>query len=179
MASNAAFEIASTIQAGSINRHPDPKQDINPSTAASKKQRVTIDEDELTDVGEDEVPLSALKPVPRRATLPPLPDLRFEQSYLKSIEHADGWQAVTYITARDMLVLPLVQGFGWSLVVFGWRHWNRASSLSGASLGSRIRRWWWGVNNWDVPDSKSMKQQKLAGDVKEFYTNQFASAGFD
>jgi hypothetical protein len=106
MANNAVFEIASTIQAGSINRHPDPKQDINPSTAASKKQRVTIHEEDIEsqdDVGEDEIPLSALRPVPRRAALPPLPDLRFEQSYLKSIEHAEGWGAITYITVRDMV----------------------------------------------------------------------------
>ncbi|KAF2757031.1 hypothetical protein EJ05DRAFT_477257 [Pseudovirgaria hyperparasitica] len=29
--------------------------------------------------------------------------MRFEQSYLKSIEQAQGWQGVTYITIRDQV----------------------------------------------------------------------------
>jgi hypothetical protein len=187
MASDPAAEIGSILQSASIKRHPSPSHDLNPSTAASQKQPVTISsaDDDAFDADEDEIPVSVLRPVPRRTTLPPLPDLRFEQSYLKSIEHADWWGAVTYITVRDQvcvittsqvcleangltqIVLPLVQGVGWSLVVFGWRHWNRASQFSGATLGGKIRKWWWGVNNWELPDSKHAKSQRLAGDVKE------------
>lgn len=100
-------EIASTIQAASIKRHPSPRHDLNPSTAASQKQPVTLDEhpdpDADSDVAEDEIPISVLNPVPRRNTMPPLPDLRFEQSYLKSIEQAQGWQGVLWITLRDQV----------------------------------------------------------------------------
>jgi DNA repair and recombination protein RAD54B len=98
-------EIASAIQFGSIKRHPSPRHDLNPSTAASGKQPVTYDSnaDVDSDVGEDEIPVSALNPVPRRQTMPPLPDLRFEQSYLKSIEKAESWQGVAWITLRDQV----------------------------------------------------------------------------
>jgi hypothetical protein len=42
----------------------------------------------------------------------PLPDLRFEQSYLKSIENATTWQAVAYITVKDQVgnILVAVEG---------------------------------------------------------------------
>jgi len=97
-------EIASTLQSVSINRHPDPLRDINPSTAASKREPVNIRSSPVaSDVEEDEIPLSILRPPPRKRSLPPLPDLRFEQSYLKSIEHAEGWGAVAYITLRDQV----------------------------------------------------------------------------
>jgi len=36
-------------------------------------------------------------------------------------------------------------------VLSGWRHWNRNAQFSGQSVGSRIRRWWWEVNNWEIP----------------------------
>lgn len=56
-----------------------------------------------SEMGEDEIPVSVLRPAPRRAALPPLPDLRFEQSYLASIQSAETWQMVTYITLRDQV----------------------------------------------------------------------------
>ena len=107
MASEAPIEIASAIQSASINRHPSPRHDINPSTVASEKQPVHLsshaDPDAIDDAEEDEIPLSVLNPVPRRNTMPPLPDLRFEQSYMKSIEKAEGWQGVLWITMRDQV----------------------------------------------------------------------------
>lgn len=100
-------ELASTIQSASINRDPDPQRDINPSTAASKLEPVVVESSPAaSDVGEDEIPISILRPPPRKRSLPPLPDLRFEQSYLKSIEHANGWAGVAYITVRDQVRLP-------------------------------------------------------------------------
>lgn len=98
-------ELASTLQFGSIKRHPSPRHDLNPSTAASGKQPVTLDKhaDIDSDIDEDEVPVSALHSVPRKQTMPPLPDLRFEQSYLKSIEKAESWQGVAWITLRDQV----------------------------------------------------------------------------
>lgn len=106
MDSDAPVEIGSMLQDASINRHPSPRHDVNPSTAASKKQPVHLNEHadpDASDVGEDEIPLSVLDPVPRNKTMPPLPDLRFEQSYLKSIEHAEGWKGVLWITLRDQV----------------------------------------------------------------------------
>jgi hypothetical protein len=102
--SSLPAELTGTIQAASINRHPDPRYDLNPSTAASKKGPVTIPHSsDLSDVDDDEIPASVLRPLPRQTTLPPLPDLRFEQSYLKSIDAADTWGKIAYITFRDQV----------------------------------------------------------------------------
>jgi DNA repair and recombination protein RAD54B len=107
MESNVPGEIASTLQGASINRHPSVRHDLNPSTAASEKQPVTLDShpdpDTDSDVAEDEIPVSVLNPVPRKQNMPPLPDLRFEQSYLKSIESAESWQGVAWITLKDQV----------------------------------------------------------------------------
>lgn len=102
------LQLAETIQTAHINRAPDPAHDINPSTAASYKEPVQLasspdPSDIPSDLEEDEIPVSVLRPTPRRAQLPPLPDLRFEQSYLASIQSANGWQMVTYITMRDQV----------------------------------------------------------------------------
>lgn len=53
-----------------------------------------------------------------------------------------------YVDATGLIDLPqvfmpLVQGVAWSLIVAGWRHWNKAAQFSGQSVGARIRRWWW------------------------------------
>ena len=98
--SNPAVEIASTIQSASIKRHPSPAHDVNPSTSASTKK--PVEPVSPTSVSsENSIPESALKPAPRRANLPPLPDLRFEQSYLASIKSAETWWAIAWITGRD------------------------------------------------------------------------------
>jgi len=97
--SNPALEIAETIQTASVNWHPSSHHDINPSTSASKKQPVTID----SPTSESSIPYDTIKPIPRRTTLPPLPDLRFEQSYLASLKGADTWGRVGWITVRDQV----------------------------------------------------------------------------
>ena len=71
-----------------------------------------------------------------RRPLPPLPDLRFEQSYLASIAPAKGvWWKIGLITAKDQVLLPLLQGLAFNLVLFGWRWWNRGVKFRGAGLG--------------------------------------------
>jgi hypothetical protein len=124
MSSSLPLQIAETIQTASIKRDPSPHHDLNPSTAASQKQPVTVsrppasdssldkyayDEEDGIDEEEDEedIPYSVLKPAPRRASFPPLPDLRFEQSYLASIAGADTRWKVAYITVRDQVRLAL------------------------------------------------------------------------
>ncbi|PHH73055.1 hypothetical protein CDD80_4080 [Ophiocordyceps camponoti-rufipedis] len=96
-------ELAATVQAGHINTHPDPQLDLAPSTAAEKKQAYKAhDEIDIDDQG-DEISCSVLRPTPRRRSFPPLPDLRFEQSYLHSIANADTWWKVMLITVRDQV----------------------------------------------------------------------------
>ncbi|KAF2642187.1 DUF1770-domain-containing protein, partial [Massarina eburnea CBS 473.64] len=155
MASGAPAEIGSIIQSASIKRNPSTLHDLNPSTAASERQPVHVsshaDPDADSDAGEDEIPIDVLRPTPRGTTMPPLPDLRFEQSYLKSIEKAEGWKSVLWITLRDQVVMCFAQGVLWTLVLSGWRHWNRSSQLKGKNVGAKVRRWWWGVNNWKLP----------------------------
>ncbi|CZT10444.1 uncharacterized protein RAG0_14919 [Rhynchosporium agropyri] len=189
MADSLPMEVASTIQSVSINRAPSPTHDLNPSTAASQKQPVTlshsepsldkyaydsegIDHSDLED-GEEDIPYNVLKPVPRRQSFGPLPDLRFEQSYLASIAGAESNWQVAFITFRDQLVLPLVQGMVWSLALQGWRYWNRTAELSGKTVGSKVRRWWYRTNNWKLPDfGKNWNNAKLAEDMGDFYQNQ-------
>lgn len=140
-----AIQAAETIQTASINKAPN-KSDIAPSTAADTKERVVFDRSadvvsEADDADEDEVPLSILKPLPQeqRQRMPPhlqLPDLRFEQSYLKSISSTNDWRVIAYITIKDQVgencvwgsawglqygqvLMPLVQGLAWTLIVAG------------------------------------------------------------
>jgi hypothetical protein len=139
MSSSLPLQVAETIQTASINRAPSPSHDLNPSTAASKKQPVTLeprvpasdssldkyayDEEDAIDLeDEDDIPYSVLKPTPRRQSFGPLPDLRFEQSYLASIANADTRWKVLLITVRDQVfytpfiylihVLFLIDGVG-------------------------------------------------------------------
>jgi Autophagy receptor ATG43 len=161
MASNPATEIASAIQSASIKRHPSPHHDINPSTAASKKVPVREVSPAPSDVSD--IPSSDLiQPVPRRTQFPPLPDFRFEQSYLASIKSTETNSQVAIITIRDQVILPLAQGILWNLALFGWRYWNRDVKFRGESLGARVRKWWWGVNNWKLP-SRTEKEKFATG----------------
>ncbi|PGH31028.1 hypothetical protein GX50_06186 [[Emmonsia] crescens] len=179
-----AILLAETIQTASINPHPSAAHDINPSTAASQREPVTIktrhhrSPSDATSISTDIVdPSRTIRPL-QRAPLPPLPDLRFEQSYLASLKGAETWQRVAYITLRDQprlslperrpsmhkaftdialdqiqVFLPLLQGTLWTLALTGWRYWNRGAQFTGRTLGTRVRRWWWEVNNWKVPES--------------------------
>ncbi|KOS19279.1 Uncharacterized protein ESCO_000706 [Escovopsis weberi] len=166
--SSAIADISGTIQAGHIRRHPDPRHDLAPSTAADTKEVISLHSagyssdcgggespyDADADADAD-IPYSVLRP-PRqpRYSFPPLPDLRFEQSYLHSIAHADTWWKVALITLRDQVLMPLTQGLLMNLALVGWQHWNRNARLHGNSVGSRVRRWWYGVNNWKIPNTK-------------------------
>ncbi len=128
MSSSIPLQLAETIQTAHINPSPSPSHDLNPSTATSKLEPVDlepvytddsksddideVDDDEEEDDDEDETEdeelyRSRVKPRPRgrggRHQLPPMPDLRFEQSYLWSIRNADSWAKVAWITVRDQV----------------------------------------------------------------------------
>lgn len=70
--------------------------------------------------------------------LPPIPDLRFEQSYRRAISVANGspfW--TTFITIRDQVLMPFTQGFLWAIIVLGYRFWGTKSAASGSLWGGR------------------------------------------
>ena len=169
MASDLTSELASTLQSAHIDKAPDASRDINPSTAASKKTPVQVTDVEpqsrvpknlqslppSSRSDQSEIPVSVLQPTSRHANnLPPLPDFRFEQSYLASIQNCSSSGQVACITFQDHVFKPLAQGVLWHLLTFGWRAWNTNVKFRGQSLGARIRRWWWGVNNWRIPSSR-------------------------
>ncbi len=115
--SSIATQLAETVQTAHIQRAPSPSHDLNPSTAASKREPVTLsrpaaagdddddedEDDDDDDEDDDDVPYSVARPKPRSGSFPPLPDLRFEQSYLHSIAKADTHWKVAWITARDQV----------------------------------------------------------------------------
>ncbi|KIW16739.1 hypothetical protein PV08_03928 [Exophiala spinifera] len=187
MASNPAAELASAIQSASIKRHPSPEHDVNPSTAASKKVPATLESQSpphslsrsaSLSTTESTIPSEIIRPRSRRKSFPPIPDFRFEQSYLASIKNADTPLRVAVITIRDQLLLPLFQGIAWNLIQFGWRHWNRGSKFQGRTLGARVRKWWWGVNNWKVPaaERNAAKDAQVLKQAEEFFVDRFGSA---
>lgn len=184
-------ELASTLQSAHIISHPDVSYDLNPSMAASKKTPVNFrPQSSRRRTSESlsrssQIPLSVLEPPPRRQNLPPLPDMRFEQSYLARIkpysEPADGgppnYLMITWITVLDQVLMPLSQGVMWNLLLHGWRVFNTATRFQGQGVGAKIRRWWWRTNNWKIPPVQ--QQKKMAEDVKEFFVDEFGAAGPD
>lgn len=108
---DVAMQAAETLQTAHINHNP-TRADLAPDTSVDKKIAVEFDRSGDVDsmageVDEDEVPLSILRPLPEDNRHAPrhlqLPDLRFEQSYLKSIENAENWGVVAYITLKDQV----------------------------------------------------------------------------
>ncbi len=167
MSHNPATEIASALQSVSIKRNPSPHHDINPSTAASKKIPATIHSPTLSASSADSIPSDVIRPRPRRKSFPPIPDFRFEQSYLASIKDAKtSWQ-VGYITVRDQVLLPLTQGILWNMAQIGWRFWNRGTKFRGQSVGARIRRWWWEVNDWKMPEKRPKFSDREVAEVSK------------
>lgn len=184
-----ATELASVVQSAHIVHEPSVEHDVNPSTAASQKYPADLitpshhqdtDEDQLSDTSShtsstSTIPSDIIRPRPRaprgRGHLP-LPDLRFEQTYLASLQNADSTWKVIYITVRDQVLLPLAQGVGYHLLISGWRYWNRGSQFRGQTLGARVRKWWWEVNGWKIPESSNSN----AKEVKDFYVNKFGSS---
>ncbi|KAK7717354.1 hypothetical protein SLS64_002844 [Diaporthe eres] len=160
--SEIPMQVAETIQTAHINRAPSAQHDLNPSTAADTREPVHLDKDEahVVDDDDDDIPVSVLRPARRFSNLPPIPDLRFEQSYLHSIQDAKSWWMVAWITTKDQLVMPMLQGVVYNLAWCGWQYWNRNAQMSGNSIGAQVRRWWWGVNNWPIPSRPVAREKR-------------------
>jgi len=62
------------------------------------------------------------------------------------------WWKILLITVKDQMILPLLQGLGYNLLLIGWWRWNSRVMWGGRGFGVRVRKWWWGVNGWEVPE---------------------------
>jgi len=151
--SDTLSQIHEASQTTSINT---PSHDTNSSTAASRRQALHVPEPIPSEAGSISTgivdPSRMAKPPSRRGPLPPLPDLRFQESYLASLKGTNSWRGVAWITVRDQVLIPFIQGTLWTLAISGWRYWNRGAQFQGRSMGTKIRTWWWKVNNWKIPE---------------------------
>lgn len=188
-----AAELASIVQSAHIKHQPSVEHDVNPSMAADEKIPASIvspqqlrsdDEDIEEDVDHSDasststLPSDIIRPLPRRPPTRhghlPLPDLRFEQTYLASLKNADTYGKIAYITIRDQVLLPLAQGIGYHMIIMGWRYFNRGSKFAGETLGAKVRKWWWGVNGWKIPNAEA--RDPRVKDVKDFYVGRFGTS---
>lgn len=124
------------------------KQGNNDSNEEEEDEE-EVDDEEL-DIFGDELPYRKNRRL--TSSLPKIPDLRFEQTYRKSIESANGvWWKIALITIRDQVLMTLAQGFLWQLTLVGVKSWRLAVAAKGSSAGQtylgRISNWWAKVNN--------------------------------
>lgn len=74
----------------------------------------------------------------------------------------------------------------------GWRHWNKGAAFRGQSFGARVRKWWWKVNNWEIPEGAKgggratterfaapagLKDKKYAEHIGDYYSTQLSTGG--
>jgi Autophagy receptor ATG43 len=109
-------------------QHHEPSQPQQQRVPASSLSRATSEEEDEGEEGnageeeeeedddDDEIPYSVIQPIRRKPVFPPLPDLRFEQSYLASIRGAQGWKGVLGVTLRDQVGMPFFFFFSLSVV---------------------------------------------------------------
>lgn len=155
------LHIAETIQAASLHgpsgtaggppftqSTPEPPHYRRHHQERRKLERSPSDADSLSTGIVD--PSRMVRHESRKAPLPPLPDLRFEQSYLASLRGAESWGRIAWITMRDQVFLPLIQGTLWTLALCGWRYWHRGAQVTGSTAGFKIRQLWWKLNGWDT-----------------------------
>lgn len=57
-------------------------------------------------------------------------------------------------------MMPMIQGVVYNLAWCGWSHWNRNVQLNGNSIGAKVRRWWYGVNNWSINNGRQVSGEK-------------------
>ncbi|EGD87789.2 hypothetical protein H112_04259 [Trichophyton rubrum D6] len=148
---DAAARIADNIQAASI--YGQRSHGFGPGTQHHLDGLDGVDSDTAsisTDVVNPEREIKERRL--GRPQLPPIPDLRFQQSYLASISKASSWQHVAWITLRDQILLPLLQGAFVTLAMAGWRHWTRGARASGRATGLSLRQLWFKLTNWRMAE---------------------------
>ncbi|KAG5360739.1 hypothetical protein CJU89_3826 [Yarrowia sp. B02] len=102
------------------------------------------EEEEADSISSEAHVVKPVKPAPQ---VRPPPDLRFEESYLRAISAADGkWWKIAYITVRDQVFMPLIQGTIWSFLLLSASSLRARSSGSGRYYGSSFVRWWRSIN---------------------------------
>lgn len=94
--SSFATQAAETFQTAHLRQNPDPRHDINPSKRSPASLGVDSDSED-----DDDTTYALQKP--QSKPFPPIPDLRFEQSYLHSISKAETWWEVLFITVKDQV----------------------------------------------------------------------------
>jgi hypothetical protein len=62
--------------------------------------------------------------------------------------------------ATLQVMMPLAQGVLYNLFLCGWQHWNRSARVHGNTIGARVRRWWYGVNDWPLPGQAGGRPKK-------------------
>jgi len=100
------------------------------------------DDETVSEISLEDSPPPTSKPKPQLPPRPPIPDLRFEQSYLKGLEAAKGsvmWMVI--ITIRDQVLFPGLQGFVWALGMAGLRTFRTRQAESGATWGGWLREY--------------------------------------
>ncbi len=145
------------VQDAHINRHPE----IAPDTSGKRHVFVLSTnmlnniadrkpiEIHLDDESDDEDPSDGPEAVPashreRRAggllNGQPIPDLRFEQTYLASLRRTDlSWYSIFRVTLIDYLMFPMFQGLLWTLAVASLRHLRGTTTKSGRQFGQVLR----------------------------------------
>lgn len=70
----------------------------------------------------------------------PIPDLRFEQTYLTALNKTD-WShwSVFRVTLVDFLLWPMLQGAVWALALNGFRYLRTSSNSQGKAFGLVIK----------------------------------------
>lgn len=180
-----------TVQDSHIIRHPSPSLDIALQTSADRplvsivrdalpsiqfsSSRANLhhlsqrhhSEDEDDDETASEISLEdsphPSPSKPRRPNLPPIPDLRFEQSYLKQLEAAKGsvmWMII--ITIREQVLFPGIQGFLWALGLAGIRTLRTRQAESGRGVGSWLRDWFGRLGKTNTTMTMSERSRKFS-----------------
>jgi Autophagy receptor ATG43 len=181
-----------TVQDRHIICHPSPSRDIVPPTSADRplvsivrdalpsiqfsssranlhhlsQRHHSEDEDDdetVSEISLEDSPHPSSSSKPRRPNLPPIPDLRFEQSYLKQLEAAKGsvmWMII--ITIREQVLFPGVQGFLWALGLAGIRTLRTRQAESGRGVGSWLRDWFGRLGKIDPTMTMSERSRKFS-----------------
>ncbi|ORY86107.1 hypothetical protein BCR37DRAFT_390903 [Protomyces lactucae-debilis] len=148
MASETTAEglVGSLLETLAQDTHIESNPQIQPDTSADKAPIKVysgdiegLDDDDLAQLP-DEVQPGARPPKPVLFNGTPIPDLRFEQTYLTALNRTD-WShwSVFRVTLVDFLLWPMLQGAVWALALNGFRYLRTSSNSQGKAFGLVIK----------------------------------------